>query len=138
MPPKEKPLLDAVRRVDPLPKVVFANPVVTGFICIMMCAVFGAIGAVLVLFGGGERLLDVFETARGGAIFTVAFAALVLVLLIFRAMLDPEEATPLMLFVLGGVLGIAVLAMADRLAREPVRAWLETAGSIIYDPDHHP
>ena len=129
---KEKPFFDAIFRIEPLPKFLFSNPIFAGFFCIIMCAIFGAVGVLFVAaaYGTGDAL-ELFELARWGAVVTVIFGAVILLGVAVSALFQWDEAKTRLLFVFGGVLGIALLAVVDRIALEALRGWLAPVGRIL-------
>ena len=130
---REKPMIDAVSKVDPLPSFLFSNPFVAGFFAICMCAVFGAILALFYFFGGGDAAIGTFEVARGGAIFGLAIGAISLVATIVSALINPDERATQLLFVFGGVTAIAVFVSADILFLDAIRERLTAISPI--NPD---
>lgn len=128
---KEKPLIDAVSRLEPLPDFLFANPVFAGFFTLLMCAMFGVVTFVFQAAGrGGVAATTVFEAARLGAILGVFVGVLVFAGLAIRAFFAKDEMLNRLLFVSGGVLGAIVLVAVDWLTLETARDWVATAPPI--------
>ena len=128
---KEKPLIDAASRMGPLPGFLFSNPFLAGFFSAVMCAVCGACAVLMFASGwGADDGVEVFEPMRWGAIVGLLLNIIVLIGIAFSAGSDPEETRARLLFVLGGVTGVASLVIADRLALEHVRIWLIENGPI--------
>lgn len=129
---KEKPFFDATKETKPLPGFFFSNPVVTGFLTILMCVVFGAVA--MFFFGsfyGTGLAREMFELMRGGAIATVLFGGLVMAGLALSLIAEPVEAPNRLQFVFGGALAIALLAVIDHFTVGPMRAWLDPMGRIF-------
>jgi hypothetical protein len=129
---KEKPLIDAVSRLGPLPAFLFSNPVFVGFFAMLMCPVFGAVFALFQVAGRGTvNALTLFEAARWGAIIGVIWGALIFIGIAVSAFHHQDEKRYRLLFVLGGALGVAFLVITDRLALEALRDWFSTAGPLV-------
>jgi hypothetical protein len=129
---KEKPLIDAVDRLGPLPNFLFSNPVVGGFFSMIMCAVFGGVIMLFQSAGRGEvNVAILFEWVRGGAIAGIVVGAVIHVGIAVSALFQKEEAQVRLSFVFGGWLGVGFLAMLDWIASDSLREWLETLGPIV-------
>ncbi len=132
---KEKPLIDAVEKLGPLPGFLFASMFAAGFFAIVMVAVFGV---VFMLFQvGGRGFVDpllLYETARVGAYFAVAFGAAILIGISINASHlakeEPEDARGRHMFVHGGFAAAAFMIAADLLALEWLRAYFAEAGPL--------
>ena len=128
---KEKPLIDAASRTGPPPGFLFSNPFLAGFFSAMMCAAFGAFAVLIFAIGyAADDSLEVLEAMRWGAIAGLVLNIIVLIGIAFSAGAEPEETRARLLFVLGGVMGVVSLVIADRLALEHVRVWLIENGPI--------
>jgi hypothetical protein len=128
---KEKPLIDAVSRLGPLPAFLFANPVFAGFFAMLMCPVFGAVFALFQASVGTVNALILFEASRLGAIVGAIIGAFVFSIIAVSAFSHRDEMKYRLLFVSGGVLGIIFLVILDRLTLEVLRAWFATAGPLV-------
>ncbi|MEM9013945.1 MAG: hypothetical protein AAGB02_02450 [Pseudomonadota bacterium] len=132
MPIKEKPLLDAEEKLGPLPGFLFSHPLIAGFFAIMMCPIFGAI---FVIFQssiyGSVSPLQLYNSARIGAILATGFAFLVLLLIAFSALRKSEQIGYWLAFVFGGIVAIAALAAADALSRNYLLENLADYGSVF-------
>ena len=129
---KEKPLINAVSRLGPLPGFLFAHPVFTGFFAIIMCPVFGAVFMLFQVAGRGEaEALSLFEAARIGAVGAIIVAAIILAGITVSAFRTPDEKVFRLQFVLGGVLAVAALVLADWLALDALRAYFASAGPLV-------
>ena len=129
---KEKPLINAVSRLGPLPGFLFEHPVFTGFFALIMCPVFGAVFMVFQVAGhGGVEALELFEAARIGAIGGVAVGAVIFVGIAISAFRTPDEKIFRLQFFLGGVLGVITLAVTDWLALDALRAYFADAGPLV-------
>ena len=127
---KEKPLIDAASRMGPLPGFLFSNPFLAGFFSALMCAVFGATAMLFLGLGHGADRIELFEAMRIGAAFGLILNVIVLAGAAISAFSNPEERSARLLFVFGGVLGIASVIAADHYAVEHVRAWMIETGPI--------
>ncbi len=132
LPIKEKPLIDAVSRLGPLPAFLFSHPIFTGFFAIVMCPVFGAAFMVFQAAGyGSVEALELFEAARIGAIIALILAAIILIGIAVSAFKEPEETTVRLQFVFGGFLAIAMLVTLDRLFLDALRSFFAEAGPLV-------
>lgn len=130
---KEQKFIDTASDVGPLPGFIFANPIFNGFFCMFMCAVFGAFMVLFRAFGRGVvESLELFEMGRWGAIAGLIVGAIVLFFIFVAASFRRDQGrADLLLFVLGGILGIAALVIADRFYLDEVRTWLSTAPPLM-------
>lgn len=126
---KEKPLIDAVERLGPLPAFLFAHPIIAGFFAMVMCAVFGAVVAMFwALFGTAQEM---YEAMRLGAIVVTAYAVMIFVGIFFNAFREPEETPTRLQFVLGGAIGLTLLITFDLLTVDYFRAYFTDHGYLI-------
>ncbi len=128
---KEKPLIDAVSRLGPLPAFLFSNPIFAGFFAMVMCPVFGAVFTLFQASIGTVDALILFEAARWGAIIGAIVGAFVFIIIAVSAFSHRDETRYRLLFVFGGVLGIVFLVTLDRLTLEALRDWFATAGRLV-------
>ncbi len=129
---KERPLINAVSKLGPLPSFLFSNMVFAGFFAMIMCAVFFAVFIWFQAAGrGAVDSQELFELARWGAIGGLAFGALIYMGIAISAFKTPEEKEVRLRFVLGGFFAIVFLAVIDFFALESLRAWFGNAGSIV-------
>lgn len=123
---KEKPFLDSMENLGPIPRFIVANSFAAGFFAMIIGA---ALGALALLFIGGffspglER--QTFDVIRVGAIAGVAIGALALFFLGVSALFQRAEAGPRASYIAGALLGIAILTTADLVLTEKIRAALE-------------
>ena len=116
---KEKPLIDAVDRLGPLPGFLFAHPIIAGFVAMIMCPIFGIFVMMFWgLFGTAEQI---YEGARIGAYTLTAFAVMIFIGIFFNAFRDPEETATRLLFVLGGGIALVFIILFDLLTVDHFR-----------------
>ncbi len=126
---KEKPFLDSASRPGPLPGFFFSNPVFAGFFAVIICAMFGVVGAFF-LGGWSPDAQEVFDVARTGAVFTLIIGAVALLFAAIGA-LRSDDRNVRLLFVFSAAATIVMLAVADRTVLQSVRAWLEPMNSFL-------
>ena len=129
---KEKPLINAVSKLGPLPAFLFSNMIFIGFFAMIMCAVFFA---VFIWFqAAGRGTVDSFylyELSRIGAYIGLAFGALIYIGIFISAFRTPDEKEVRLKFVIGGFLAIVFLVVVDFLSYDALRAWFTAAGPIV-------
>jgi len=129
---KEKPLINAVSKLGPLPSFLFSNMVFVGFFAMIMCAVFFAVFIWFQAAGRGTvDSLYLYELARWGAMGGLIFGSIIYVGIAISAFRTPEEKNVRLLFVFGGVLAIVFLTVVDFLVLDALRDWFTAAGSIV-------
>jgi hypothetical protein len=112
-----------------LPGFLFSNPIFAGFFAMIMCAMFGIVGA-LFLGGWSPHAVEVYDAARTGAAFTLIIGAGALILAAIGA-LRSEDRNARLHFVFGAAATIVLLVVADRTALQSVRDWLEPMNSFL-------
>ena len=131
MSPKEKPLIDAVEKLGPLPGWFFSHPSVAGFIAIVMCPVFGA---VLVFFWAliyNPEPVILFNAMRIGGVITTFLGAFAVVLIAISGFREPDETVNRLQFAAGAAAALALLVALDWFFKDDVRAWLVTQERIF-------
>jgi len=129
---RERPLINAVSNLGPLPGYLFAGPFVSGFVAMLMTPVFGAAAAGFIAAGHGEAdSLRLFEIARFGGFVVMVLAALLIFGIGVSGIFNREERPARLGFALGAATGTTLLVVADALTIELARSWLETAGPIV-------
>lgn len=107
---KEKPLIDAVDNLGPLPGFLFSSPFLAGAFTILMCAVFGAVFLFFQVFGRGVTEPEiVVASIIGGALIGTAAGIIILMLVFLRAIIKKEEPRHAAVFCAGGVCCAIVL-----------------------------
>lgn len=126
---KEKPFLDSASRPGRLPGFLFSNPIFAGFFAMIMCAMFGIVGA-LFLGGWSPYAVEVYDAARTGAAFTLIIGAGALILAAIGA-LRSDDRNARLPFIVSAAATIALLVVADRTVLQTVRDWLEPMSSLL-------
>lgn len=122
---KEKPFLDSMSDLGPVPKFLVASSFIAGFFAMIIGAALGALALLFIggFFGPGIEL-QTFETIRVGAIAGVSIGAAAMVFLAVSAIFQRAEAAARAYYILGGVAGIAVLFAADLMFTDDIRVFL--------------
>lgn len=129
---KEKPLINAVSRLGPLPGFLFSHPIFTGFFAMFMCPVFGAVFMLFQVAGRGTvEALALFEAVRVGAIVMMGFAVLIYAGIAISAFRHPDEMRFRLLFVLGGALCVLLLVALDFFTLGAMREYFTYAKPIV-------
>ena len=129
---KEKPLIDAVSRLGPLPGFLFDHPVFTGFFATLMCAVFGAVFIVFQIAGrGGVEAIELYDAALIGAACGLSLAAVTLLIFSVTGPREPEERKIRRQFIFGGVLAIVTALVGFYFADDFLREYVQNAGPIV-------
>ncbi len=129
---KEKPLIDAVEKLGPLPSWLFAHPFFTGFFAIMMVPIFGAVFTVFWSMLGGPNAVELFDAAIIGAVAATAISAIVLIGILISALFTPDERTPRALFVAGGFFATVLIFAVIVGFYDDVRQWLSDNNPQIW------
>lgn len=131
---KEKPLIDAVEKLGPLPGFLFSNMVLAGLFSVLMCAVFCGVFMMFQFFGRGVADAGaLFEATRWGARLGVGLGMFIHLIIAGRAVMldDPDEKQVRMRFVYGGALGVLTYFLLDILAFDALRDWVSKAGLLV-------
>ncbi len=123
---KEKPLIDAVDKLGPLPAWLFSHPALAGFFAIMMCPVFGAVFVFFWALIGNPDPVTLFNAMRAGGIATTFLGFFVLALITISGFREPDERANRLLFAFGGTGALTFLVVIDWLFKDDVRAWMIT------------
>lgn len=129
---KEKPLIDAVSELGPLPGFFFASAFFTGFFAMIMCPVFGAVFLLFQAAGrGAVEAIELFEAARVGAAGGVVLGVLIFAGILISAALTPIEARFRLQFVFGGFCAAALVFGLDYVFLETLREYFSNAGPLV-------
>ncbi len=128
---KEKPLIDAVEKLGPLPGWLFSHPALAGFFAIVMCPIFGAVFVFFWALIGNPDPVTLFNAMRTGGIVTTFLGAFVIVLITISGFREPDETANRLLFAAGGASALALLIAVDWFFKDDVRAWLVTREKIF-------
>ncbi len=124
---KEKPFLDSMQDLGPIPRFLVTNSFFAGFFAMIVAALLGALALLFIggFFGPGLEL-ETFDTIRGGAIAGVSIGFAALVFLAISAFFQRSEAAARAYYILGALLGALVLFGADLMFTKNIRTLLET------------
>lgn len=130
---KEKPLIDAVDKLGPLPGFLFSSMVAAGFFSLVMCAVFCGVFVMFQAFGrGAAEAGELFDVTRFGARIGVFLGALIHLGIAGTAhrLNDPDEEEVRIRFACGGAIGVAAFILLDAFAFDALRDWVAKAGLL--------
>ncbi|MEM8770173.1 MAG: hypothetical protein AAGD92_00865 [Pseudomonadota bacterium] len=134
---KEKPLLDAVDKLGPLPGWLFSNGVLAGFFAMIMVPVFGAVFTIFWGMLGTAEPAVLFEVALFGAALAIIVGLMIFAGIFISAFLIADERAGRLQFVLGGVLALLLMSAMSAVFLDDVRAWMAEqppiAGTSVSD-----
>ena len=129
---KEKPLIDAVSELGPLPGFFFASAFFSGFFAMIMCPVFGAVFVLFQAAGrGAVEAIELFEAARVGAIGGLFLGIAIFAGILISAIFTPNEARFRLQFVFGGFCAAAFVFGFDYFLLETAREYFRNAGPLV-------
>lgn len=121
---KEKPLIDAVEKLGPLPGWLFSHPFLAGFFAILMVPIFGAVFAAFWGTLGAPSAIELFDAAVFGAIAAMIFAGVILLGILISVVLIPDERRPRLIFALGGFVAMTIFFAITLMFYDDVSRWL--------------
>ncbi len=128
---KEKPLINAVDSLGPLPFV--RNPVFTGVFTTFMCIIIIATIVFFQVFGRGfTEAAEIYQEIRISVYFSFFFLAAVFIFMALRAIGKKDQVLFRLLFVVGGILGMLFYTAIDFVAADLILGWLTEFGPLVH------
>ena len=145
---KERPLINAVDQLGPIPGFMTGGSFSAGVFTILMCAVFGGFTVMFHAFGRGfTDAAGLYEYGRLGAWWFVAFGFVIVLISVAAASIEAERnrsaddeeedlgAVEARRFFYGATLALFFLAVFDLFASPHIIAFLVPVGSIVGTPE---